>query len=55
MNTQEQEAVKVMKQVIDISIAKGIFQNAESVVNVYNAYSIIQKALEPKQAIEPSE
>lgn len=39
----EEQAVKTIKQVIDISVAGGIFKNAESVAAVLNAFEVIKQ------------
>lgn len=39
----EDQAIKTIKQVIDLSVAGGIFKNAESVAAVLSAFEVIKK------------
>jgi hypothetical protein len=39
----EDQAIKTIKQVIDLSVAGGIFKNAESVTAVLNAFEVIKQ------------
>lgn len=55
MKMKENQALEVMKQVMDIAIQRGNFQNAETVAVALEAYRIIAEALEAgkKQSEEP--
>ena len=46
--TQEQ-ALQIIKQVIDSSIKSGLFQNLENTVNVAIAYETLSKAVQSNQ------
>jgi hypothetical protein len=39
----EEQAFKIIKQVIDTSVASGVFKNAESVSAALNAFELIKK------------
>lgn len=39
----EDQAIKTIKQVIDLSVSGGIFKNAESVAAVLNAFEVIKQ------------
>jgi hypothetical protein len=44
----EQQALDVFKQVLDLSVQKGVFQNAESVGVAIQAYSVFAQAVKDK-------
>jgi len=39
------QALEIIKQLLDQSIKRGVFENAESVIAVTNAYNLIAKDL----------
>ena len=46
-----EQALQLIKQLLDQSIKRGVFENAETVIAVTNAYNLIAKELikdEPK-------
>jgi len=40
-----EQALQLIKQLIDQSLKRGVFENAESVIAVTNAYNVIAKEL----------
>jgi hypothetical protein len=55
--TKEQQAIKVIKEVIDSSIQAGVIKNIETANLVYNSYQILNDSLyiRPKKEDLPKE
>lgn len=49
---KQEDALKIIKSLIDVTISKGIFQNLESVININNAFVIISEGLKSKEDVK---
>lgn len=46
---QPNEALNILKQLMDAACKAGIFQNMESAATAANAFNVVAEALQPKK------